>query len=50
MHNDYDRLPLGVIESLATLLGTPAKFSFKKNEQCDKRDISFFPLFIEGKT
>ena len=29
MHNDYEQLPLGVMEILATLLETPAKIPWK---------------------
>ena len=39
MYNDYECLPLGVMEILATLLGTPAKIPWK-NGQYDKRGIS----------
>lgn len=41
MHNDYEHLPLGVMEILATLLGTPAKIPWK-NVQYHKRDISYY--------
>ena len=39
MHIDYECLPLGVMEILATLLETPAKITWK-NGQYDKRGIS----------